>query len=527
MNTLILLFLFVVVEAHRPLRILINSPTVGYSHVAFHGQLADLLADAGHEVHFHIPTWEAKEKRNGTRKAHKVVRISATIEPQDTTKLNVDDHELNRNPFETKETGNGDNSEEYLNAILAFCKMQMEDRDYLNSIVSEKFDVAIAEQMDVCAFYFFHLANIPTTLTTSTMISSFGMVAEAYGLETRLSYQAGGMCFSSTEMPNLSFLERVRNIYRTLTVCSVIKSFENKAQSLFSDHFSRPMPSFTQLLGKTVYAFVNSAEALEHVQPITRKIRPIGGITLNLRTPNRLSAELENIYANADRGVVLLSFGSNIESNLMRKELKFEVLRSFARFPNFQFIWRISVDSETAEMISQVPNVHPISWVDQRAILADNRTKLFISHCGANSVLEAAFEGVPVIAVPFFNDQFSNSGLLLSRKTAVLLRRDDINEENLVAALNRTLNNPQFLSNAQNLKNRMRLHPEQPQESFVRYVEYAAAFDHSDLDLPSKKMSFMVLYNLDIYTAVFGIFLVIFLTIYKLFSSIKQKLKTE
>ncbi|KAI6179995.1 Glucuronosyltransferase [Aphelenchoides besseyi] len=526
MNPSILLSLFVVVEAYQPLKILINSPTVGYSHVNFHGQLADLLVDAGHEVHFHIPTWEAKEKRNGTRKAHKVVRISAPVEPQD-TKVNVDDHELNRNPFETKQTGNGDNSDEYLNAIVAFCKMQLEDREYLNSIVSEKFDVAIAEQIDICAFYFFHVANIPTTLTTSTMISSFGMIAEAYGLETRLSYQPGGMCFSSTEMPNLSFLERVRNIYRTFTVCSVIQSFQNKVQSLFSDHFSRPMPYFTQLLGKTAYAFVNSAEALEHPQPITRKIRAIGGITLNLSTANRLTPELEKIYANADRGVVLLSFGSNIESNLMRKELKSEVLRAFARFPEFQFIWRISVDSETAKMINQVPNVHPITWVDQRAILADNRTKLFISHCGANSVLEAAFEGVPVVAVPFFNDQFSNSGLLLSRKTAVLLRRNYINEENLVAALNQTLNDPQFLFNAQNLKKQIRLHPENPQQSFVRYVEYAAEFDAGYLDLPSKEMSFVVLYNLDVYTAVLVFFFVTFLAIHKLFSTIKKKMKTE
>ena len=34
----------------RPLRVLVNSPTIGYSHLAFHGKLADLLVDSGHHV---------------------------------------------------------------------------------------------------------------------------------------------------------------------------------------------------------------------------------------------------------------------------------------------------------------------------------------------------------------------------------------------------------------------------------------------------------------------------------------------
>lgn len=42
--------LFVAAGATRKLKVLVNNPTLGYSHVQFQGRLADALVDAGHEV---------------------------------------------------------------------------------------------------------------------------------------------------------------------------------------------------------------------------------------------------------------------------------------------------------------------------------------------------------------------------------------------------------------------------------------------------------------------------------------------
>lgn len=44
------LWIGILSEAKRKLKVLVNSPNVGYSHLQFQGRLADALVNVGHEV---------------------------------------------------------------------------------------------------------------------------------------------------------------------------------------------------------------------------------------------------------------------------------------------------------------------------------------------------------------------------------------------------------------------------------------------------------------------------------------------
>jgi UDP-N-acetylglucosamine:LPS N-acetylglucosamine transferase len=85
-------------------------------------------------------------------------------------------------------------------------------------------------------------------------------------------------------------------------------------------------------------------------------------------------------------------------------------------------------DTISKEELPLGPNVLVVPWVDYNDVLGHPATRLFISHCGVHSMYEAAFHGVPVLALPFTPDQgecavrFTQTGVGLAVPEAVAFR---------------------------------------------------------------------------------------------------------
>ena len=56
------------------------------------------------------------------------------------------------------------------------------------------------------------------------------------------------------------------------------------------------------------------------------------------------------------------------------------------------------------------PNIYAYSFVPQIEVL--RHADVFLTHCGMNSVNEALRLGVPMVAMPFINDQLGNAARL-------------------------------------------------------------------------------------------------------------------
>ena len=63
------------------------------------------------------------------------------------------------------------------------------------------------------------------------------------------------------------------------------------------------------------------------------------------------------------------------------------------------------------------------NWVPQREILNHEKTRLFLTHCGANGVIEAMYYGVAMLGFPQLNEQWNVAYRLQQLGNAKIMKR--------------------------------------------------------------------------------------------------------
>lgn len=162
-----------------------------------------------------------------------------------------------------------------------------------------------------------------------------------------------------------------------------------------------------EIIASTEILMANHNPVMDVVQPILPSVIPVGG--LQIEDPKPLPKDLEEIYQSAKRGVIFFSLGSNVKCEQLGRERLEAITAALAKFPEYNFIWKIDLTGLDLEIPS---NVFIKRWLPQNDILADKRTKLFISHAGGLSTQEASWHGMPMLALPVMVDQFMVSGCL-------------------------------------------------------------------------------------------------------------------
>uniref|UniRef100_A0AC34FL16 Glucuronosyltransferase n=1 Tax=Panagrolaimus sp. ES5 TaxID=591445 RepID=A0AC34FL16_9BILA len=485
-------------EAKRKLKVLYYIPSLGYSHVQFNGKLAEALIDRGHEVHLLMPEVDPSVGTfNGTTKATKVFRFPTPgLEAFKNPKLVSNYFDGNYFAF-TKGA-----KQFWLDMVYFGCETTVEQKELLDSLKSENYDIGIGEALSYCPFALFHYLGIsPTFSTTAIPIQTF--VTENFGLTHLPSFMPIiGEALINGE--NLNFMERIKNLYIRYCEYSVDSQVYRRETQLFQKHFGHGFPDLKKLLGNVSYAFTNAHPMLSFSKPITNKVVYLGGGAVP--KAKGLTKEFEEIYSKAKKGVVIFSFGS----------LHKAFIDAFERFSDYEFIWKINSETEElAKSLITSSNIHLVSWIDQISLLNHPQTKAFITQCGLNSVNEATYTGVPMIAIPLFADQFYNAAVVKHKEIGVVIKIGSMKSHDVEVALHEILHNPKYKKNIDIVKRKLELYPFNPLEEFVKRVEYAAEFDNlNELNLASANLSFFKVYYLDIIGTIFAVIAFIYFCLF-------------
>lgn len=423
----------------RKLKVLVNSPAIGYSHTQYQGRLADLLTDAGHEVHLLIQdTNPLLANYTGVSRGQRVRHVPrAAGKEEQFLRMGFMADQFS-GPKSMLLDGN---VAQWQTIQQEQCEEILSDQELLAELEAEHYDVGISESFLFCAFGLFRRVGVRTTLSTLA-IGMNTWSARSFGIPTLPSWGTN-MLSSSLDGPNKSFWERLIHFYIELFDYFVIGPTTYAGyDELFSTVFGPEFPKIAEIMRNVSLIFVNSNEFFALPRLTSHKVVNIGGVVEG--RAERLTGPLEAILNNkSSAGVVLFSFGSMADPTRMSTRMKAAFLEAFARFPAYDFVWKYNeVKENESALFAQHPNVHVFDWVTQKAMLQYPRLKAFITHCGLNSLNEAAAAGVPMVGVPLFGDQLYNAALMNVKKIGVYLDITKTEDYQVIAdALNEVLTN--------------------------------------------------------------------------------------
>lgn len=170
----------------------------------------------------------------------------------------------------------------------------------------------------------------------------------------------------------------------------------------------------------------------------------------------------------ADEGVIYLSFGGTIKTSEMKREKLKLFFNVFAQLKQ-KIIWKWDSDVIPEDKPS---NVHMLKWLPQSDLLAHQKIRLFISHCGTGGVLEAKYHGVPLLGMPMMNDQLGHAQWISNENWAIVLNYDELTEAQLKDSIHEMLTNSTYKLNVRRVSQLFRDRPMSPLQTAVYWIEY-------------------------------------------------------
>uniref|UniRef100_A0A7E5A0M2 UDP-glucuronosyltransferase n=1 Tax=Panagrellus redivivus TaxID=6233 RepID=A0A7E5A0M2_PANRE len=461
------------------------------------GKLADIAAQAGHEVSVYQPILDEKVKTSGFSSPN----ITLYSMPKNKGDYPAFKEDTVDNLWEGMNIKNLFNFGEIR---AEFCTAIMNDSKNHALLKAQNFDLVVLEWFEPCGYGVIQKIGAKKYITTWSGDVNANILT-SFGIKTHFSYSPGMM---STVTEKMTFLQRVSNMFSYgFGKLFVQPAMTGTVTKVIQKHY--PDFDYDKAVAKSSFFLFNAEEHVSYVLPRTPKIINIPNMDND--KPKPLTGKISEIVeSEKTKGIVLFSFGSVIQAFSMPSRVKEAFLGAFSEFPEITFFWKYEKPEDGTA--SNIPNVIVDKWLPQRDLLYHPKIRAFITHGGQNSLNEAAVAGVPLLSLPVFADQPTNTELIKYRGTGLGIDHKTITKEKVVASLREILNNDKYREKAKLISRMIQARPLTSKEIFLKSVDFAAEFGETGtLSAEGANQSAIVLYSLDVIGFLFGVVVVVIL----------------
>lgn len=488
-------------------KILVFSPATSKSHLISNGRLADELAQAGHDVTvLELDFLGISETTNSVKKAKK--RIIEGFKQASKFKevlLGFSETVMEEPSFTDEVKGWW----AYQNVYNDLCAEFLENEKAFYELKNEGFDGFFAEQINLCGFGYAHALGIPRRF----LISSCPFAAPVYDF-TGLPMPTSVVPFAADLSIKPTYYERARNFFAAVVVKAEFMILNNRLHQHFLYKWGSDFPSPYSIVCNVDVIFIATDEVIDISSVTLQNIVHVGGLGVDddiVEMDKVFTAEMEK----GNHGVIYFSLGTIANTTKIDKNVMISVLNIVQKFPDYHFVIRADkYDVSTRHYAKEISNAFVSDWLPQPSILHHPRLKLFITHSGYNSIVEAARAGVPLINIPFMFDQNLNSRAVEKKGWGIRRHKNQLlsEPEAIEDAINQIIQNKEFSEKAQRIRDLIKSKPLSASQQLVKTTEWAIKNNGlEEIKFESREHSTWIYYNLDVVFPILWIVLVMIL----------------
>ncbi|KAK5642859.1 hypothetical protein RI129_009026 [Pyrocoelia pectoralis] len=504
----VIIVLFQLVYIVNSARILGVFPYPAYSHYQLGDKILKELARRNHNVTVISPYPESKPVNN-----FKQILLTNTIAEANGLRKDLFTIHSKLTPLEKIWTVD--------RLGISFCEKTLNDskvKALLNS--NEEFDAVIVHQFATEAYKgFCHHFKAPC-ISVVTMLAP-NWINPQMGNPGSPSYIPELFVDLSSPM---TFLERCYNTFLYLAVTLLTHLYTLPKHNQLLQKYFPNQPSIYDLYYNSSLILVNSHLSIN--SPVAHLPNIIDVAGYHVSEPKTLPEDLQTLLDNSKKGVIFFSMGSNLQSKDLPIEKLNILLNAFAKLEQ-TVLWKWEDDN----LVGKSENIIIRSWWPQQDILGHRNVKLFITHGGLLSTIEAVYHGVPILGIPVFGDQETNLASVVKGGYGLAVHYNDLLEDSLDYALGELLNNPKYSRNVKQRSKIMHDQPMRPLDTAIYWIEYVIRYQGADhLKSTARHLQWYQYLLLDvILTASVILFLLFYLTkfVYKLIVRLLMKLQSH
>ncbi|XP_037945443.1 UDP-glucosyltransferase 2-like [Teleopsis dalmanni] len=238
---------------------------------------------------------------------------------------------------------------------------------------------------------------------------------------------------------------------------------------------------------------LNQHFSLSFPRPYVPNMIQVGGLHISHK-PSPLPIDIADFINGAENGVIYFSMGSNIKSEKLPKETIDIFLKTFASLPQ-RVLWKF----EAEKLPGKPDNVFISKWFPQPDILAHPKVKLFITHGGLLSTMEAIYYAKPIIGIPNFFDQFLNVANAVKSGYALDVDINTISIASFGAKIKKILSNKIYTEKIKKISRQYHDQPIKPIDAAIYWTEYVLRHEGANhMRVAGQDLNFMEVHSLDV-----------------------------